>query len=91
MYKQYLTQAWNLMKQNRFYSGVYIIGTGLAISMVMVMAIAYHIRTANMAPEVNRDRTLYLNSLQYTRGAEHQRLLLRNPHRPRMSLPADFG
>lgn len=68
MYKQYLTQAWNLMKQNRFYSGVYIIGTGLAISMVMVMAIAYHIRTANMAPEVNRDRTLYLNSLQYTRG-----------------------
>ncbi|MCD8137711.1 MAG: hypothetical protein LUH01_17865 [Parabacteroides gordonii] len=40
MYKQYLTQAWNLMKQNRFYSGVYIIGTGLAISMVLVMAIA---------------------------------------------------
>ncbi|WP_278624818.1 ABC transporter permease [Parabacteroides gordonii] len=68
MYKQYLTQAWNLMKQNRFYSGVYIIGTGLAISMVMVMAIAYHIRTANMAPEVNRDRTLYLNRLQYSRG-----------------------
>lgn len=68
MYKQYLTQAWNLMKQNRFYSGVYIIGTGLAISMVMVMAIAYHIRTANMAPEVNRDRTLYLNRLQYAKG-----------------------
>ena len=50
MYKQYLRQAWQLMKQNRFFSAVYIIGTGLAISMVMVMAIAYHIRTANMAP-----------------------------------------
>nr|WP_293715552.1 ABC transporter permease [uncultured Parabacteroides sp.] len=56
------------MKQNRFYSAIYIIGTGLAISMVMVMAIAYHIRTADMAPEVNRDRTLYLNRLQYTKG-----------------------
>lgn len=39
MYKQYLKQAWQLMKQNRFFSAVYIIGTGLAISMVMVMAV----------------------------------------------------
>ena len=68
MYKQYFKQAWNLMKQNRFYSAVYIIGTGLAISMVMVMAIAYHIRTANMAPEVHRDRTLYVSFLEYARG-----------------------
>ena len=68
MFKKYLKQAWKLMKQNRFYSAIYIIGTGLAISMVMVMAIAYHIRTADMAPEVNRDRTLYLNRLQYTKG-----------------------
>lgn len=39
MYKPYLKQAWQLMKQNRFFSAVYIIGTGLAISMVMVMAV----------------------------------------------------
>lgn len=56
------------MKQNRFYSAVYIIGTGLAISMVMVMAIAYHIRTANMAPEVHRDRMLYVSFLEYAHG-----------------------
>ena len=35
MLKIYLKQAWQLMKQNRFFSTVYIIGTGLAISMVM--------------------------------------------------------
>lgn len=58
MYKQYFKQAWNLMKQNRFFSAVYIAGTGLAISMVMVIAIAVHIRTANIAPEVNRGRRL---------------------------------
>lgn len=68
MLKQYFKQAWNLMKQNRFYSAVYIIGTGLAISMVMVMAIAYHIRTADIAPETHRDRMLYVTYLIYKRG-----------------------
>ena len=47
----YFKQAWQLMKQNRFFSAVYIIGTGLAISMVMVLAVVYYIRTANIAPE----------------------------------------
>lgn len=65
MIKQYIKQAWQLMKQNRFFSFVYIIGTGLAISMVMVMAIAWHIRTANMAPEVNREKVLYATFLRY--------------------------
>lgn len=60
MYKLYFKQAWNLMKQNRFFSFIYILGTGLAISMVMLMAIVYHIRTANIEPEVNRDRMLYM-------------------------------
>ena len=50
MYKQYFRQAWNLMTQNRFYSTVYIIGTGMAIAMVMVLAIVFHARTANIAP-----------------------------------------
>ncbi|MDH6342617.1 hypothetical protein M2480_002747 [Parabacteroides sp. PFB2-12] len=67
MIKVYLKQAWQLMKQNRFYSTVYILGTGLAISLVMVIAIVYHIKTADMAPEVNRHRTLVAN----TAVAEH--------------------
>lgn len=56
MFRQYLIQALNLMKQNRFFSFVYILGTALAISMVMMMAIVYYIRTADIAPEVNRGR-----------------------------------
>ena len=39
MYKVYLKQAWALMGQNRFFTAVYIIGTGLAISMVMAIAV----------------------------------------------------
>jgi putative ABC transport system permease protein len=58
MIKQYFRQALNLMRQNRFYTVVYIAGTGLAISLVMVMAIVYHVKTADMAPEVHRSRML---------------------------------
>lgn len=64
MYKQYFRQAWNLMTQNRFYSTVYIIGTGMAIAMVMVLAIVFHARTANIAPEIHRDRMLLVPGLQ---------------------------
>ena len=58
MYKQYIKQWWTLVKQNKFYTTIYIIGTTLAITMTMVMAIVYHIRSANIAPESNRDRVL---------------------------------
>ena len=53
MYKIYIKQAWALIRQERFFSSVYIVGTGLAISMVMALAVAYHIRTANIAPEAS--------------------------------------
>ncbi|WP_321517713.1 ABC transporter permease [uncultured Bacteroides sp.] len=63
MYKQYLKQAWQLLKQNKLFSSIYIIGTGLAISMVMIMAIVYYIKIANIYPETNRDRMLVAKSL----------------------------
>ena len=39
MYKIYLKQAWALIRQERLFSSVYIVGTGLAISLVMVLSI----------------------------------------------------
>ena len=33
MYKIYLKQAWALIRQERLFSSVYIVGTGLAISL----------------------------------------------------------
>ena len=49
------------MKQNRFYTAVYMLGTALSISLVMVIAIVYHIKTADIVPEVNRSRMLVVN------------------------------
>lgn len=56
------------MKQNRFFSAIYIIGTGLAISMVMVMAVVYHIRTTDIRPETHRDRMYYMSRASYVRN-----------------------
>ena len=47
MYKVYFRQAIQMLRQNKFFSIVYITGTGLAITMVMVLAILYYFRTGN--------------------------------------------
>ncbi|MDD2264224.1 MAG: ABC transporter permease [Bacteroidales bacterium] len=62
MIKQYFKQAWQLLKQNKLFSAIYIIGTALGISMVMVMAIINYVKTADISPEINRSRMLYAKS-----------------------------
>jgi putative ABC transport system permease protein len=66
MIRQYFKQALNLMSQNRFYTVVYVAGTGLAISLVMVIAIVFHVKTADIAPESNRSRMLVVFSAAST-------------------------
>lgn len=56
MVRQYIKQAWQILKQNRFYSIMYILGTALSITLVMVLAIVLYVKTANLYPETNRHR-----------------------------------
>lgn len=73
MIKIYLKQAWELMKQNKLFSTLYVVGTGLAIAMTMVMAVVYYVKIAPVYPEVNRMNTNYLLSARFTSGTEgHQ-------------------
>ncbi len=55
-------QAWNLIKQEKLFSSLYIIGTGLSITVVMVLSIVYYIKIANVYPETNRDRMLIVQN-----------------------------
>lgn len=64
MIKVYFKQAWQLLRQNKLYSTVYITGTGLAIAMTMVLAIVYYIKIAPIYPETNRNRTLVAAGLK---------------------------
>ena len=60
MYKIYLKQALQMLKQNLFISIISILGTALAIMMIMTIVVTDEVKNMNMAPEVNRDRTLYI-------------------------------
>jgi putative ABC transport system permease protein len=58
----YFKQAWNLIQQEKLFSSIYIIGTGLSITVVMVLSIVFYLRIANIYPETNRDRLLIVKS-----------------------------
>ena len=64
MLRTYLKQAWELMKQNRLFSTLYIVGTTLAIAMTMMMSIIYYVRLAPVYPEERRTTTLYMGGLK---------------------------
>ncbi|MBR5394346.1 MAG: ABC transporter permease [Bacteroidaceae bacterium] len=56
----YIKQALAMMREEKLYSAMYICGTALAIAFTMLIAEVYYIKTANIAPEVNRSKTYYL-------------------------------
>lgn len=58
MIGKYLRQSFMMLKQNPLFSSLYIVGTGLAISMVMVVAILYYIKVGDIYPETHRSRML---------------------------------
>ncbi len=58
MIGKYLRQSFMLLKQNPLFSSFYIVGTGLAISMVMVLAILYYIKVGDIYPETHRSRMM---------------------------------
>lgn len=60
MIKQYLKQAWRLLKENPVLSAISIFGTALAICMIMVMVMSHQVKNASYPPEANRDRMLYV-------------------------------
>ena len=57
---RYLRQALAMMREERLFSSIYILGTALAIAFTMVMAVVYYAKLADIAPEVHRSRTVYV-------------------------------
>lgn len=61
MIKLYFKQAIEMLKQNTFFSIISILGTALAIMMIMAILVSDEVKNINIAPEINRDRTLYMS------------------------------
>lgn len=66
-----MKQILALIRQNPFFSTVSILGTAVSIAFVMVVYMVYDIQTANLAPEVHRDRMVYSSYGYYYRRADH--------------------
>lgn len=49
-----------MLKQNRFISIISIMGTAVAITMIMTIIVSAEIKNIDLAPESNRSRTLYI-------------------------------
>ncbi len=60
---RYFRQALALMREEKLFSGIYILGTALAIAFTMVIAVVYYAKLADIAPEVNRSRTVYVKGM----------------------------
>ena len=57
------------IREDKLYSVMYILGAAMAIAFTMIIAEVYYIKVANIAPEVNRSKTYYLN--YYLTGGEN--------------------
>ena len=58
MKTNYIRQAWVSMRQQPVVSSVSVIGTALAIFLIMIVVMMQEIKTAPYSPESNRDRWL---------------------------------
>lgn len=59
MIQQYFKQIKQLWKSNPLFSAISVLATALTIAFVMTLYMVYSFRTADVAPEINRSRTLY--------------------------------
>ena len=64
MIKAYLKQAWAMMKQNRLFTSIYVVGTALSVAFTMILFIVYYVKFGPVYPEYNRNRTLVINNLR---------------------------
>ena len=61
---RYFRQALALMREEKLYSAMYIAGTALAVAFVMLIAEVYYVKVADIAPEVRRSTTYYLDAMR---------------------------
>ncbi len=60
MLKQYIKQAFQMLKENRLVSTISIMGTAISVTMIMMVVLVLQVQVANYYPEEHRDRMLYV-------------------------------
>ena len=65
MIKHTLRHALTMMKQHRLFTGIYIAGTALSVTMIMITFAVLYIKFAPIYPEWNRERSLVINDISF--------------------------
>lgn len=68
---QTIRQALTLLRQHPLLSTISILGTALAITMIMAIVITWQTKYADIEPEVNRNRCLYYGAV-HLQGKENK-------------------
>jgi putative ABC transport system permease protein len=64
MIKQYFKQAITTIRENPLVSFLTILGTALAVAMIMVLVLVYQVKTASFSPVSERYRMLYVSLIE---------------------------
>ena len=64
----YFKQAWQLLRQNKLFSTIYIIGTALAIASTTIFAIIYYVKLAPVYPEYKKNKIYTVQFLDVDDG-----------------------
>lgn len=65
MIKYYWKQTWEMVRQNKLFTSLYVAGTALALAVTSIMAVVYYVKIAPVYPEVNRNRICYVSSASF--------------------------
>ena len=70
----YFKQAWQLLRQNKLFSTIYIVGTALAIASTTIFAIIYYVKLAPVYPEYKKNKIYTVQFLDVDDGQFIQRM-----------------
>ena len=68
MVKRYFKQAWELMRQNKTFSVLYIAGTAVPLALTMIVVMYFHIRISPVYPELHRGNLYELKTVKFYYG-----------------------
>ncbi len=75
---RYFRQVLALIREEKLYSAMYIAGTALAVAFVMLIAEVYYVKVADIAPEVHRSTTYYLDDMTEWDKEDDQATITKN-------------
>ena len=66
MIRIYIKQAWVMMKQQKLFSTIYILGTALAVCFTLAVVYSVYIRVAGFYPDYDKADTYCMPYIQVT-------------------------